>query len=152
MNSNVNEVATPMKIFLVDDNPDALALWKHTVESNDAIWCQRESSKVLDDLHNLNYDIDVIVTDLSMPRMNGITLTEQIRRTERLLRRSAPINIFWFTGWEFDLDDPFDPITEAFTEHSVIKIYKKPLCPTDLLTDVRKTLASLRIKEARQTA
>jgi CheY-like chemotaxis protein len=89
-------------------------------------------------LHELNYDLDAIVMDLSMADMDGITLTRHIRQNENLRSKAHPIKIFWYTAWPFDPKNPNDPIVLGANELGVDKIYSKGCDMEQIIYEVKE--------------
>ena len=77
-----------LKILLVDDSPSILNLLSkllhqsgfHVITAHDGV----EALKLLK-----NSSVDLMMTDINMPRMDGYTLTKQLRADERF--RQLPI-------------------------------------------------------------
>ena len=71
----------PIQVLLVDDHQiisDSLSLLFGTMEDIEIAGTLNDSRKVLDFLQ-LN-EVDVLVTDLNMPHLDGIQLTMQVRK------------------------------------------------------------------------
>ena len=137
----MSEPNKPLRLMFVDDDADIVPLYEMVGRIDDTLITVRKGGlSALQFLHELNYDVDAVILDLSMPDMDGITLTEQIRRNEGLRSKQTPIRIFWFTGWEFDADNPADTIMLAKQENHVEEIFKKPIPPVDLVTEVKQRL------------
>jgi DNA-binding NarL/FixJ family response regulator len=70
-----------MQVLLVDDHQiisDSLSLLFGTMEDIEIVGTLNDSRKVLDFLQN--NEVDVLVTDLNMPHLDGIQLTMQVRK------------------------------------------------------------------------
>lgn len=74
---------------------------------------------------------EMIITDLQMPRMNGLELCEKIREFEAT--RSIPITLLTGKGFEFDHD-------EYMQNLKITNIMVKPFSPKKLLTQVQECL------------
>lgn len=74
---------------------------------------------------------DLIITDLQMPRMNGLELCEKIREFPDT--QAVPITLLTGKGFEFDHDDYIE--SRKFTNVMV-----KPFSPKKLLEQVQKSL------------
>ncbi len=80
----------PLKILVVDDEPDLEILmrqrFRRRLRSRDLEFLfagdGMEALQALD-LHD---DVDIVLTDINMPRMDGLTLLGKIRELERLLK------------------------------------------------------------------
>ncbi|HEV7347849.1 response regulator transcription factor [Telluribacter sp.] len=75
-------MTTPVQVLLVDDHQiisDSLSLLFGTMENIEVVGTLNDSRKVMEFLE-LN-QIDVLVTDLNMPYLNGIELTVKVRES-----------------------------------------------------------------------
>lgn len=77
-------------ILLVDDDPDLIELYTELLEQMGHIVVSAQDGQAgLALARELQFDL--IITDVSMPRMNGLELCRQLRMDERL--RSVPLLI-----------------------------------------------------------
>lgn len=126
-----------VRIMFVDNHLDYLEMFEEATRGEDTIIAiENGGISALKKLAMLGYKVDAVVTDLAMSDMDGITLTEAIRRNERI-RRLEPMDIYWFTGYDYDQDNPADPIRMAADELGVKKIFVKPYLPTDIINEVK---------------
>lgn len=124
-------------MMLVDDNLDQRKLWAYVAKSeHTVIAIKRGGISALQFLNDINYEVDAIITDLAMGDMDGITLTEQIRKNE-IIRQIDPLPVFWFTGWKINFEDECDPIIIESKRLQVRHIFIKPYDPFVLLANVR---------------
>lgn len=134
------------RIMLVDDDVDQLDLWELISKTEGVILSIRKGAlSALEWLERVNYDIDAIVMDLSMPDMDGLTLTREIRNNENIRSKRNPILIFWFTGWQYDADNPHNPVTIAEKEFGIRKVWYKGTQdsdPVQILHEVRDIILS----------
>ncbi len=77
-----------LRILTVDDSVSMRALLKHALASNGFNVVQAEDGQEALDWLAIN-DIDVIITDINMPRLDGFGLIEALRACER--HRDRPI-------------------------------------------------------------
>ncbi len=77
-----------LRILTVDDSVSMRALLKHALASNGFNVVQAEDGQEALDWLAIN-DIDVIITDINMPRLDGFGLIEALRSCER--HRDRPI-------------------------------------------------------------
>lgn len=132
---------TKFRIMIVDDSLDMAEMFEYVAQVEDTVLAIRKGGlSALSFLYDLDYEIHAMITDLSMPDMDGIRLTEEVRRQERLRSKAFPMEIFWFTGWTFDPNDINDPVTAASKENDVVKIYTKPMNPIEIIRDVKRIL------------
>lgn len=127
-----------VRIVIVDDDLTILPLYEAIGEiENTTVIVRQSAIGALSFLHEVNYEVDAIVTDLSMPDMSGITLTKQIRENEDLRFRDNPIKIYWLTGWGYDEKDINNPIVLAAKEFNIEKVYLKPHDPTAIVNEIK---------------
>ncbi|TDB68831.1 response regulator [Arundinibacter roseus] len=95
---------TPIQVLLVDDHQiisDSLSLLFGTMENIEVIGSLNDSRKVMDFLEL--HPVDVLVTDLNMPYLNGIELTVRVRE------QYADMKILMLT-----VKDELDVIQDAY--------------------------------------
>ena len=127
-----------LRIVIVDDDLTILPLYEAIGDiENTTVIVRQSGVGALSFLHDVNYEVDAIVTDLSMPDMSGISLTKQIRENEELRFKEIPIKIFWLTGWGYDEKDGNNPITIAAKDCGVEKVYIKPHNPTAIVNEIK---------------
>lgn len=137
----MSEKSSKKRIMFVDDDLDSLEMYELAAAVPDTIIAiKRGALSALRFLNELNYDVDAVILDLSMPDMDGLTLTQQIRRNENLRSKQRPIQIYWFTGWPFDENNPDDPITLAKNECKVSRVFTKPHDATEIIYEVKRCL------------
>src|SRR6266446_2836275 len=72
-----------MNILIVDDSPTNLLLLRFNLESGGHTVC--EAADGVEALALLNREhVDVIISDILMPRMDGYRLCHEVRKSERL--------------------------------------------------------------------
>lgn len=74
---------------------------------------------------------DMLVTDLQMPRMNGLQLIQRLRDDQRF--RNLPAILLTAKGYELDHDD-------IISRLGVFEIVSKPFSPRDLCKRVEMAL------------
>jgi two-component system, chemotaxis family, chemotaxis protein CheY len=107
-----------MRVLTVDDSRTILAMLHHTLSNAGFEVIQAENGQVGLDLL-ASQDVDVVITDINMPVMDGIEFIKQVRATGK--HQSLPILILTTetsqdkrdqgraaggTGW---IVKPFDP-------------------------------------------
>jgi DNA-binding response OmpR family regulator len=122
----------PVKILLVENDPDTLSLWDFVGESNDCLLLCDGSLSAQKHMKKINYDVDACILDLALEDGDGISLTEIIRRNESIRSIEKECLIFWFTGY---------PITKTLetmkAELRVTEIFMKPMDPITLINRVK---------------
>ncbi|MCJ8268486.1 MAG: response regulator, partial [Psychrosphaera sp.] len=108
------------KILVVDDEPEiCMVLCKILVKEG---YQAEQACNGLEALEkwrnkaNTNEAYDLLIVDLKMPKMDGVTLLGEIRKTDALL----PVIVL--TG-HADLDDAYT----LLTDHQIADFHNKPL-------------------------
>lgn len=134
----------PIRILLVDDDLDVLAIADANTPIQDTIFVTRQGGlAALQTLHEINYRVDVVITDLSMADMEGVELTKQIRKNEQLLGKERPIDIYWLTGWP-----PDETLLEIKDELGVKEWLEKPY---DIVKIAEKVKANIKTDDIHLT-
>lgn len=128
-----------LRIMFVDDDVDILPLYELAGRIEDTVITIRKGGlSALEFLHDLNYEVDAVIIDLSMPDMDGITLTKQIRQNENLRSKRTPIKVWWFTAWPYDETNDEDPIMQGARSTNVEKVFPKPHDPVSMIREVKQ--------------
>ncbi len=123
----------PIVIMLIDDDADLLNLFKAQPPIADTLLVVKNGGfDALKYLHEMQYAVDVIITDLSMADIDGIRLTKLVRENEQLRGKSKPIDIYWLTGWP-----PNRTLDEAKDEFQVKALLEKPYDIAHLIEQVK---------------
>jgi CheY-like chemotaxis protein len=109
-------------ILLVDDDPIILKITKEVLcVLGHQVWVATDGCEALTHFHDCADTIDLVITDLDMPCMDGRTLVS-------ILRASDPsLGIIVMTGNEKELEKPDSPI------HAVTHWLAKPFFMNDLV-------------------
>ncbi len=75
-----NTAAKNKNILLVDDNYTSQTILKQQLEQWNLSPSVASSAKEAIDILNSNNHIDILITDMEMPRMNGIALAEAVKK------------------------------------------------------------------------
>jgi CheY-like chemotaxis protein len=121
------------KILVVEDDADLLVMIKTMLQAVGEVTLARDGQDALDLLKN-GFRPDVIVTDLMMPRMDGLTLAKTLKGDPNV----GNIPLVMLTA----KSGPMDMITgiNAGARHYVTKPFKA----ADLIDKVKKALNSRR--------
>lgn len=121
------------KILVVEDDADLLHMIKTMLQTIGEITLAKDGQEALDILKN-GFRPDVIVTDLMMPRMDGLTLAKTLKGDPNI----GGIPLVMLTA----KSGPMDMITgiNAGARHYVTKPFKA----ADLIDKVKKALMSRR--------
>ncbi|MBO4721268.1 MAG: response regulator [Prevotella sp.] len=68
------------KVLIVEDNPDLLMLMRHVLMSHYRVFVAQNGREALDIIHKT--DLDLIVSDVMMPEMDGLELTRSIKEDD----------------------------------------------------------------------
>lgn len=85
---------------------------------------------------------DLLVTDLQMPRLNGLGLARRVRETNAT--RDLPVIMLTAKGYELARD-------ELIVEMGFVTLLTKPFSPRELLEVVQRTLGEAAAPVARRT-
>jgi CheY-like chemotaxis protein len=139
-----------IRILAVDDDllhEDTLALYEESSALHNVTFVgEWDPFRALTELKTRNYQFfDAVLLDLSIPDFNGRRLTEEIREKESGYPREQPLELFWYTGLDIDLDDPQDPYSygRTFRECRVRQLFTKG---TDSLPDVTGEIKRIILK------
>jgi len=120
--------------MLIDDDADTLAMCKAQEPIDDILLVVKNGGfNALKSLHEVQYHVDAIVTDLSMADIDGIRLTKLVRENEQILGKAKPIDIYWLTGFP-----PIQTIVDAKDEFHVKALLEKPYDIRRLIEQVRE--------------
>ena len=121
------------KILVVEDDADLLNMIKTMLQAVGEVTLARDGQEALDLLKN-GFRPDVIVTDLMMPRMDGLTLAKTLKGDPNV----GNIPLVMLTA----KSGPMDMITgiNAGARHYVTKPFKA----ADLIDKVKKALNARR--------
>ena len=80
----------PYKILMVDDEADleplVLQRMRHKIQSGDYSFVFAHNGVDALDMLQEDQDIDIVISDINMPHMDGLTLLEQIPRVDPSVR------------------------------------------------------------------
>lgn len=124
-----NAQGTRPKILVVEDDSDLLYMLKTMLASVGEVWMARDGQEALDVLAG-GATPDVIVTDLMMPRVDGLTLAQALRDDERLA--GVPLIMLSAKGAPQDMASGLS----AGARHYVTKPFKA----AELIDKVRRSI------------
>lgn len=118
-------------ILIVDDSPTVIKFLAFSLKSKGfQIVSACDGMDALEKLSNLSFSVDLIITDLNMPNLDGYGLIEAVRQNHR----ETPIIIL---SSEEAVEDQQRGIEAGANSYLV-----KPFRPATLLSEVTKQLES----------
>jgi len=121
-------------ILIVDDSPTVVKFLAFSLKSKGyQVVSACDGMDALEKLSNLSEDVDLIITDLNMPNLDGYGLIEAVRQN----RRETPIIIL--SSEEGDADQ------QRGMEVGANSYLVKPFKPAVLLSEVSRQLNSERM-------
>ncbi len=135
----------PAKILVVDDEPDLeqLILQKFRKQIREGIFTFKFAGNGVQALERLAEDdaIDLVLTDINMPEMDGLTLLNRIKEQERPALRSVIVSAYG------DIENIRTAMNRGAFDFVI-----KPIDLNDLEITIDKSLNDLRVlKEAMQS-
>ena len=131
----------PAKILFVDDEPDQAKLvqrmFRNKIRAGEISFLFASDGEEALEVLRQEPDIDLVVSDINMPRMDGLTLLERLSET------NAPVKAVIVSAYG-DMEN----IRSAMNK-GAFDFVTKPVDFEDLETTIRKTLAAL--EELRDT-
>jgi CheY-like chemotaxis protein len=109
-------------VLVVDDEPMMRSLMTQTLQPHYHVLAAADGQEAVDLARGLSPDLGLVVTDIQMPRLNGIALATQLRQLDR------PPAVLFISG---------------FAQQAVPgPILPKPFRPEALLSTVSRLLAA----------
>lgn len=119
-------------VLVVDDERDLRRIARRTLELEQLTVLEAEDGEVALTLIERGDPLDLVVTDLVMPRLGGIELVETLRQ----FRPELPLVVI--SGWSQS------PATRNLLEEYRIPVLAKPFTPTELTRLVQQALEKTR--------
>lgn len=69
-----------LKLLFVEDEADLVEIITDTLKKLDANFLSAKNGQEALDLVEANHDIDIIITDINMPVMNGLVMIKELKR------------------------------------------------------------------------
>jgi CheY-like chemotaxis protein len=111
----------PGPIILVDDDPVEHQIIKDVLEAlryNDELICFENGADVLPFLKTTRRQPFLILSDIRMPRLNGLELREAINGDEELRQKSIPFMFLSTTANPHEVRKAYDLTVQGFFEKS----------------------------------
>lgn len=135
---DVREISErPLRVFLVDDERVVLrALYESLAKTRWRLEAEMNSTRAYNKLHDHLEDWDLLITDVSMPEMNGVELAELLRA------RRSELKILLLTGYD---DDPL----EQYIQRGIADGFMyKPVETKQLLKKITEVIDSKKFTES----
>ncbi len=122
-----------INVLVVDDSPSVLGMLSAVLSARGfQVHAAKSGCEALSDL--ACHTVDVVITDLLMPGMDGIELTREIRR----LHAGSEIPVLMFTT------QSDEALQQAGKDAGVTSWIVKPLPPARLSALIRKAIADVK--------
>ena len=115
-------------VLYVDDEPINCSMFELNFKKYYHVLLAESGMEALDVL-NENKQVDVIVSDMKMPGMDGLEFIQKVKETNKGLP------CFILTGYDLTQD-----LMEAIKNGIVVKYFQKPMNNTLLRTEIAKVL------------
>lgn len=125
------------KVLLADDNLDIKRLTELAFEREREIDFHffPSGGQVLEYLENNHGAVDAVILDLAMPTLDGLAVTEEIRRNESIVEDGVPVKIAFWTGSRID-----SPVERIANRTRVERFFKKPIDIFEFVAEVKQWL------------
>ncbi len=126
-------MSTTRNILVADDNPVIFEIVRFSLErAGYRVACRVNGLAALEAARREQFDL--VITDLQMPRMDGITLLRTLREDERYAH--TPAILCTAKGFELDKQAIID-------ELRLLDVVSKPFSPLAIVNLVQKQFASV---------
>jgi two-component system, cell cycle sensor histidine kinase and response regulator CckA len=119
-------------VLVVDDERDLRRIARRTLELDQLTVLEAEDGEAALTLIERGEPLDLVVTDLVMPRLGGMELVETLRQ----FRPELPLVVI--SGWSQS------PATRSLLEEYRVPVLSKPFTPTELTRLVGQALEATR--------
>ncbi|MFT4737250.1 MAG: two-component system response regulator (stage 0 sporulation protein F) [Cyclobacteriaceae bacterium] len=121
-----------ISLLYVDDEQANLFLFKVSFEANYKVYTANSGESALDILKSKPDEIIVVISDMRMPRMNGVEFITKAKKQYQ--------NIIYFilTGFEFN-----DEIDQALKSNLIQKYFTKPFDTKEINQAIENSIAQL---------
>lgn len=136
------------EFLLIEDNQDTAELFEYAARQLNIIPTVCDDGAAALKLLEAK-EFDVVILDLSMPVLDGLTISQQIRKNEEIHPNKKPVCIIFYTARNIDR-----AILRVAHEVNVMRIYQKPYDMTDMLAEIYEICGEppmvIRTQEKRQ--
>lgn len=139
MDADAHAAVTTVRVLLVDDEPALLRSYARVLSENSfEVHTARDGSSACAELDE--HDFDVIVSDVCMPKVDGVELLKEVRR------RDLDVPVVLITA-----SPSVDTAVQA-VEFGALKYLYKPLAPAQLLAAVHEAARLNRLARLKRDA
>ncbi len=123
------------QILLVDDNRSIKRMMEIAFGDEPEIDFHffPSGGQVLEYLEDNHGEVDSVILDLAMPTLDGLQVSEEIRRNESAWLKEPPVKIAFWTGSNID-----PPVRRVANRVQVEKFFKKPVDVFDFVREVKQ--------------
>jgi PAS domain S-box-containing protein len=126
--SNMPAPTGSEKVFIVEDDETFLDCISGLLRLHGyQVFAANDGSSALEMLGRINYDVDILVSDLVLPKLSGREVAA------RLLEKNPKAKVLFMTGYDDQLDTFYSLPNDA-------KILEKPFPLTSMLVKIRELL------------
>lgn len=123
---------TSTNVVFIDDDPDIAGVIK-AVADCDCNASVEIFNNGVDALKRLSEPgIDIVILDLRLPVLDGLTIAEEIRRNEEAHLTQPPVKMAFLTGAEIN-----DAVQRVADRVGIIKIFQKPCDYLELFREIK---------------
>lgn len=124
------------RILLVDDDPQIRSFVEAALKARKYLTHQAiDGVEALELLQALGSPVDLVITDIKMPRMDGVTLALAVAKM------FPAIPVLFISGWA-------DPLEEPEWQKPGYAFLRKPFLPKALINSIEQLLGRLAMKAA----
>jgi two-component system, sensor histidine kinase and response regulator len=124
-------------VLFIDDNEDMLDLYRECFKQGNLDWQVFQNGYDALDFLEKNAGVKAVVLDLMMPTVDGLAVSQEIRRNENLHPDREPVKIAYFTAY-----DKTKAIERVIEKENVEKYFVKPMAVEELISEVKSWIQS----------
>lgn len=122
-----------MSVLFIDDNEDVLNMYRTYFNMERLDWKAFQNGFEALDYLEKNEGIKAVILDLMMPTVDGLAITQEIRRNEQLHPERQPVKIAYFTAY-----GKSKAVERVIEKEKVERYFVKPMAVTELIAEVKE--------------
>ncbi len=122
-------------VIFVDDNEEMLNLYEACFRLEHLDWKAFQNGFEALDYLEKNEGVQAIILDLMMPTLDGLEISQQIRKNENLHPDRIPVKIAYFTAY-----DKTKAVERVIERENVEHYFVKPMAVDELISEVKSWL------------